>query len=335
MERYFLGSNTGYGFYGNYDKELKNKRKVILLKGGPGTGKSSILKKIAKEAKDRGLDYELWYCSGDPDSLDGVFIKDCNTAITDATAPHASGADLPKIKDFLYDLAGSLSERELARHGSEVKILLNNKKQHFMRVNQHLKTALCHYYNKIELERQDLRVEDIRAYAAVVAQELRGEEQGDRRMLFTRAICPSGQSEYFDHLLLRKIYKVSGSTAARNAFFEELSGLMSGGTIILNPLDPNVPDGFMTKDTAVVSDAGHSTKAIAENINLTAYDKAHDTLSIDEERNEETTHIALAIEELEKARECHLSAEKYFISAMDFDRNDRIYKEILGDIFNP
>ena len=93
MERYFLGNNTGYGFKSNYENELKNKRRVILLKGGPGTGKSSMLKRIAAEAKGKGLDFELWYCSGDPDSLDGVYIKEKDTAVVDATAPHATGAD--------------------------------------------------------------------------------------------------------------------------------------------------------------------------------------------------------------------------------------------------
>ena len=61
MERYFLGNNTAYGFLGNYEQELKDKHRVILLKGGPGTGKSTILKRIAKEAEARELDYELWY----------------------------------------------------------------------------------------------------------------------------------------------------------------------------------------------------------------------------------------------------------------------------------
>ena len=108
MERYFLGNNTAYGFYGNYEQELKDKNKVVLLKGGPGTGKSTILKRLAKEAEDRGVDYELWYCSGDPKSLDGVLVKDLNIAVVDATAPHATGADLPVIKDVIFDLATSL-----------------------------------------------------------------------------------------------------------------------------------------------------------------------------------------------------------------------------------
>lgn len=49
MERYFFGNNSGYGFFNLYEKELKSKDKVVLLKGGSGTGKSSMMKKIAKK----------------------------------------------------------------------------------------------------------------------------------------------------------------------------------------------------------------------------------------------------------------------------------------------
>ena len=59
MERYFLGNNTHAGFRGYYENELSNKRLVVLLKGGPGTGKSTLLKNLASDAKSRGYETEL------------------------------------------------------------------------------------------------------------------------------------------------------------------------------------------------------------------------------------------------------------------------------------
>lgn len=335
MERYFLGNNTAYGFVGNYEGELKNKRRVILLKGGPGTGKSSILKKIAAEAKRRGLDFELWYCSGDPASLDGVYIKELDTAIVDATSPHASGADLPKIKDFLYDLASSLSYDKLAAHKEDIERLLNSKKQYFIRAYQHLKVALCHLQNQIALEMQGLKVSGIRAYAAVMASNLRKEAASfaARRKVFTHAICPDGENVYYDHLRNKTIYKVDGGTAAKKVFFDELCGLTDGGTVILNPLEPSMIDGFILGNVAIVGDVGHFMNEVSENINLHVYEGATDTASIDEEKNGVTTGIAFCEEQLEHARECHLAAEKYFISAMDFDNNNRLYDQIMIDIF--
>ena len=336
MERYFLGNNTAYGFVGNYDDELRNKNKVVLLKGGPGTGKSTILKKVAAEAKSKGLDYELWYCSGDPASLDGVYVKQLGTAIVDATAPHASGADLPKIKDFLYDLAGSLSHEKLKEYKDTIEKLIADKKWHFMRAYQHLKVALCHFNNQIQLEMQGLKVENIRAYAAAMASDLRSKckDVTARRKVFTSAICPKGESVYYDHLRDKTVYKVDGGAAAKKIFFEELAGHTVGGTVILNPLDPNVIDGLVYGPVAVVGDVGHMKNSVNENVNLKVYGGAQATAAIEEEKNGVITQIAFCEEQLEGARECHLGTEKYFVSAMDFDNNDKIYRDIRHVIFD-
>ena len=176
MERYFLGNNTAFGFKGNYEQELKDVKKAVLLKGGPGTGKSSMLKKLAAEAKSRGMDTELWFCSGDPDSLDGVYIKQLDVAVVDATAPHATGADLPMIKDFLFDLAAGLSHEKLLENREEIEALLSCKKRHFIRAYQHLKSAFVHYGNQIELEKEGLDESEVRAFAASYSYVLKRQE---------------------------------------------------------------------------------------------------------------------------------------------------------------
>ena len=141
MERYFLGNNSGSGFWNEYDGELKMMDKVALIKGGSGTGKSTIMKKIAAFAQKNGHDIEIWHCSGDPKSLDGVYIKDINRAVVDATAPHASGADIPVVKDRIFDVANNLDKSKLDGMRDEIEKLIKCKKAHFMRVYQHLK--LC------------------------------------------------------------------------------------------------------------------------------------------------------------------------------------------------
>ncbi len=335
MERYFLGNNTAYGFVGNYEDELKDKSRVILFKGGPGTGKSSMLKRIAAEAKRKGFDYELWYCSGDPSSLDGVYIKDTNMAVVDATAPHATGADLPKMKDFIYDLATSLDEGKLKEHREEIVHLLKFKKHYFMRAYQHLNTALCHKNNAIALESEGLKKANIRSYAAVLAAELRQDVMtvgAHRRRLFVHAISPSGMNCYYDHLIGKKIYRVGGSDAACNIFFDQLTGLLDGGTAILNPLDAKNSDGFMIGNVAVVRDVGHLADKVYETVNLSVYEGACDIEAIEEERNNVILQVAFAEEQLNKARSMHLECERYFIGAMDFANNDRIYGEILKEL---
>lgn len=85
---FFLASNSGRGFYSLYDSFPGEGNFLHIIKGGPGTGKSSFMRSIAKFACERGMDTELIYCSGDPDSLDGLYIPALNQAWVDGTAPH-------------------------------------------------------------------------------------------------------------------------------------------------------------------------------------------------------------------------------------------------------
>lgn len=85
----FLGANSGTGFYSLYDGFAKSEGDLTyLIKAGPGGGKSSFMRRIGKEAEMRGLDVQYVLCSGDPDSLDGVYIPKMQTAFVDATSPH-------------------------------------------------------------------------------------------------------------------------------------------------------------------------------------------------------------------------------------------------------
>lgn len=83
-----------------------------------------------------------------------MYIKDTNRAVVDATAPHASGADIPVVKDRIFDVANNLDKSKLDGMRDEIEKLIKCKKTHFMRVYQHLKSALCHYNNQIEIEKQ-------------------------------------------------------------------------------------------------------------------------------------------------------------------------------------
>lgn len=54
---FFLGANSPKGFYSKFDQlfNYKDSCRSVLIKGGPGTGKSTVLKKAAAVLKDKGL----------------------------------------------------------------------------------------------------------------------------------------------------------------------------------------------------------------------------------------------------------------------------------------
>ena len=88
--QYFLGANAPTGFYSLYDHLLspEEARAIYILKGGPGCGKSTLMRKIGAWAEKSELETEYIICSGDPDSLDAVLLPQLGVAIVDGTAPH-------------------------------------------------------------------------------------------------------------------------------------------------------------------------------------------------------------------------------------------------------
>jgi len=85
----FLGANSGAGFYSLYDQLLSGRLDdLLIIKGGPGCGKSSFMRAVAKELCAAGWEAACVNCSGDPDSLDGVLFASQRVGLVDGTAPH-------------------------------------------------------------------------------------------------------------------------------------------------------------------------------------------------------------------------------------------------------
>ena len=87
---YFMGANTPFEFISKFDDlyDPINGFKVYILKGGPGTGKSGLMKAIASHFEEDGKCVHRIFCSSDPSSLDAVLVEDKKICILDGTAPH-------------------------------------------------------------------------------------------------------------------------------------------------------------------------------------------------------------------------------------------------------
>ena len=90
IQTYFLGANSRDGFASLYRYFPGGEGAYLhILKGGPGTGKSGFMRRIGEAAEARGLEVHYVLCSGDPDSLDGVYLPQRKLAWVDGTAPHS------------------------------------------------------------------------------------------------------------------------------------------------------------------------------------------------------------------------------------------------------
>ncbi|MGL5069460.1 MAG: PRK06851 family protein [Sarcina sp.] len=93
--------------------------KRYFLKGRAGTGKSTLLKTIAKNAQEAGFKVEIYHCGFDPKSLDMVVVRELNFAIFDSTAPHEyfpSREDdevIDTYKEFCTDDVDKIFEKEI------------------------------------------------------------------------------------------------------------------------------------------------------------------------------------------------------------------------------
>ncbi|MDO4750244.1 MAG: hypothetical protein Q4A39_05315 [Eubacteriales bacterium] len=103
---FFLGANSGDGFCSLYDGfvDCAHGDFLWVIKGGPGCGKSSFMRHIARTVENAGCEVEYILCSGDPDSLDGIYIPRLRTAYVDGTAPHVMETRLPGAGSLYLDL---------------------------------------------------------------------------------------------------------------------------------------------------------------------------------------------------------------------------------------
>lgn len=106
-KKYFLGANSMNGFFSVYDDFTDPDRGdyLFIIKGGPGCGKSSFMKRLGAAAAEKGLDVEYALCSGDPCSVDGLYLPALKTAFVDGTAPHVTEARLPGADSMYLDLS--------------------------------------------------------------------------------------------------------------------------------------------------------------------------------------------------------------------------------------
>ena len=115
----FAGLNGIDGYVPLLEYTLSPMKRVFILKGSPGSGKSTVMKRIAARAEAEGHPLTVIRCSSDPDSLDGVMLTDLGVAVADGTSPHSLDPKKYGIREvtvsledtFDYDRLGFFSGR--------------------------------------------------------------------------------------------------------------------------------------------------------------------------------------------------------------------------------
>ncbi|MCL2751542.1 MAG: hypothetical protein FWE62_02175 [Firmicutes bacterium] len=142
IRHYFASANTGEGFYNCFGSINDARRPgfLYILKGGPGTGKSTLMKKIGAHFERLGEPIEYFRCSSDDASLDGVRLPRANVAVIDGTAPHVTEAEMPGVTAQIVNL-GEFIGTGIRGYRQEIERLLQLKKQHFESAYAYIRAA--------------------------------------------------------------------------------------------------------------------------------------------------------------------------------------------------
>lgn len=139
---YFLGANSKNGFHSLYSQfPPEADSKLHIIKAGPGTGKSTFMRKIGHAAEQKGLDVEYILCSGDPDSLDGVYIPALVEAWVDGTAPHVTEPDLFGVNSDYINLGKFLKKPFSKAEAEKIRALNKDYKLLYKKAYSYLAAA--------------------------------------------------------------------------------------------------------------------------------------------------------------------------------------------------
>ena len=202
--RTFIGANSVRG-YGSLRDSLYDPRKtdtVLLIKGGAGNGKSTLMSRMALSAEDRGYSVERVYCPSDPKSLDGIVCAELGFAMTDATPPHVWEPGAHCLPERYISLSPYVSE-DVSEKKEEILKLCKELKAARQEADKCISAA---FETDSELTGEILTYADTGKLAAVglgIAKKYlprkAGEKPGEPKMLrrFISAISPREQANFY------------------------------------------------------------------------------------------------------------------------------------------
>ena len=211
---FFLGANSGDGFQSLFrELEQAGTYDLMILKGGPGVGKSTFLRAVGAELEQAGERTEYLLCSGDPNSLDGVIFPDMGCAAADGTAPHAVEPRYPAAVDRIvdlgrfYDLTAAKAAREEIVALTEECRAAHTRAQRCMKAARQAELeALSPGARGFDADRAARRLE------GVISRELprHGGEAGQTRRRFLGGLTSGGYIWRFDsvEVLCPRVYEL-------------------------------------------------------------------------------------------------------------------------------
>ncbi|MBR7132788.1 MAG: hypothetical protein IKD04_04590 [Clostridia bacterium] len=141
--KYFLAANSCEGFLSCFSDSYSKEKgwKAYIIKGGPGTGKSSFMKYLAAAADKRDIKCLLCPCSSDPNSLDAVIFPEKKAVILDGTAPHTVDPVYPGVCEQILNFGTFWHEEAFSASGEEIISLTDRNKALHKAASRYMQAA--------------------------------------------------------------------------------------------------------------------------------------------------------------------------------------------------
>lgn len=338
--RFFAGATTPAGYKNGLCNLYRPEDgwRAYLIKGAPGTGKSTLLRRVWEALQREGEEVEVFCCSADPDSLDGIRFPARKLCLLDATEPHLVEPTYWGACEQLVPLSACLDERVLYENRTDAIAAVKESRQHHLRCRRLLSTAAATLSENQRLQFETLNTEKLQKEAARIAAKefdpTEGEGQEERRWL--SAVTPQGALPLFETVqaLCPRIYTlIDEHGAAASILLNELKkrAVAAGHTVTvcacpLSPehrtehlLIPALGVAFITANSAHTVDFPTFRRLHLSrfgDVELLKEKRAR--LSFNRHAAEELLDAAAVA--LTQAREAHRQLESLCGRAMDWDR---------------
>lgn len=337
---YYAAANTEKGFRSLFAEIFSpsSLSRLYIIKGGPGTGKSTFMYGIGKAAAERGIPAEYYYCSADTGSLDGVKLPSLGVAVIDGTSPHAHEPRYPGACEKIINLGENFDCEKLRVHRAEIEMLSEECSACYRRGVRFLAAAGETERLHLEVAARAFDGEKARKAAKRLLSKAKP-ARGEYAERYISALGTRGEAHIYNPLEKgEKAVYVSGKYGAGKLFLDVLykEAKAGGYTLMRYPavLLHDYTEGLYIKELGVrftvTEEAGEELNAmrfvrgevLAEN---------RGKLRFAEKCREALLQGALA--ELAKMGRTHDELEKYYIDAMDFEKSDAARKETEKEIF--
>lgn len=341
IKRVFPGGNTFEGFF-SYHKYIIDEGRTFILKGGPGSGKSSLMKNIANKMLKYGLSIEYHHCSSDKSSVDGIVVKELKVAIIDGTAPHIIDPKFPGLEDEIVDLGKYIDRKKLFNKKEEILEAKENNRKAYRKTYSYFRAA-----KEIlgEIVDENSEKVDFMAFNKLIynlKEEIYGTKRidiiGRERHLFNRCFTPSGLADYTDTLLGdKKVYYIKseygvGKSTLLNMISKE--GILRGYDVEIyhEPLIPKKINTIIIPELKLALSAANFAKDNNyKEIDLNEF--LREDIKKEEDYNIFNSLIDRGLYNLSQAKKNHDILENAYHPTIDFNgiekEKERIEKEIM------